>query len=145
MNNAVFGKTMENVRKHKNIMLVTKNKRRSYLMSEPNCHTTKWFSKNLLAIGMNKIKGKMNKPIYLGMSILRISKTLIYGFWYDYIKPKYWYNSKLCYMDTDNFTSHIKTKNVYEDIVNDVEKDLIHQTMKSVDHCLLEKTKKWSE
>ena len=80
MNNAVFGKTMENVRKHKNIILVTKNKRRSYLMSEPNCHTTKWFSKNLLAIGMNKIKGKMNKPIYLGMSILRISKTLIYGF-----------------------------------------------------------------
>ena len=89
MNNAVFGKTMENVRKHKNIMLVTKNKRRNYLVSEPNYHTTKRFSENLLTIGMNKIKGKMNKPIYLGMSILRISKTLIYGFWYDYIKPKY--------------------------------------------------------
>ena len=89
MNNAVFGKTMENVRKHKNIMLVIKNKRRRYLMSEPNYHTTKCFSENLLAIGMDKIKGKMNKPIYLSMSILRISKTLIYGFWYDYIKPKY--------------------------------------------------------
>ena len=67
------------------------------------------FSKNLLAIEMQKIKGKMNKPVYLGLSILEISKTLIYEFWYDYIKPKYQENLKLCYMDIDNLIIHVKT------------------------------------
>ena len=65
MNNAVFGKTMENVRKHRDIKLVTTNKRRNQLVSEPNYHTTKWFSKNLLAIEMKKTRVKMNKPVYL--------------------------------------------------------------------------------
>ena len=64
----------------------------------------------------------MNKPIYLGLSILEISKTLMYEFWYDYIKPKYQYNAKLCYMDTDSFVIHIKTEDIYEDIADDVEK-----------------------
>ena len=77
MNNAVFGKTMENVRKHRDIKLVTKDKRRNQLASEPNYHTTNFFSKNLLAIEMKKTKVKMNKPLYLGMSILDISKTLM--------------------------------------------------------------------
>ena len=77
MNNAVFGKIMENVRKHRYIKLVTTDKRRNRLVSEPNYHTTKWFSENLLAIEMKKAKVKMNKPIYLGLSILEISKTLI--------------------------------------------------------------------
>ena len=95
---------MEKVRKHRDIQLVTKNKRRNYLMSEPHYHTTKWFSENLLAIEMKKIKVKMNKPVYLGLSILDISKTLMYEFWYDYIKPEYQYNAKLCYMDTDTFS-----------------------------------------
>ena len=95
---------MEKVRKHRDIQLVTKNKRRNYLMSEPHYHTTKWFSENLLAIEMKKIKVKMNKPVYLGLSILDISKTLMYEFWYDYIKPKYQYNAKLCYIDTDTFS-----------------------------------------
>ena len=67
------------------------------------------FSKNLLAIEMQKIKGKMNKPVYLGLSILEISKTLIYEFWYDYIKPKYQENLKLCYMEIDNLIIHVKT------------------------------------
>ena len=70
MNNSVFGKTMENVRKHRDIKLVTTNKRRHYLVSKPNYHTTKCFSEDLLAIEMNKIKVKMNKPVYLGLSIL---------------------------------------------------------------------------
>ena len=95
---------MEKVRKHRDIQLVTKNKRRNYLMSEPHYHTTKWFSENLLAIEMKKIKVKMNKPVYLGLSILDISKTRMYEFWYDYIKPKYQYNAKLCYIDTDTFS-----------------------------------------
>ena len=87
MNNSVFGKTMENVRKHRNIKLVTTDKRRNQLVSEPNYHTRKWFSECLLAIKMTKIKVKMNKPVYLGFSILEISKTLMYEFWYDYVKP----------------------------------------------------------
>ena len=88
MNNAVFGKTMENVRKHRDIKLVTTDKRRNQLASEPNYHTTKYFSANLMAIETKKTKVKMNRPIYLGMSILDISETLMYEFWYDYIKPK---------------------------------------------------------
>ena len=77
MNNAVFGKTMENVRKHRDIKLVTTDKRRNQLASEPNYHTTKYFSENLMATEMKKTKAKMNKTIYLGMSILDISKTLL--------------------------------------------------------------------
>ena len=110
MNNAVFGKTMENVRKHRDIKLVTTDKRRNQLASEPNYHTTKYFSENLMAIEMKKTKVKMNKPIYLGMSILDISKTLMYEFWYDYIKPKYQDRAKLCYMDIDSFVIHIKAE-----------------------------------
>ena len=92
---------MENVRKHRDIKLVTTEEKRIKLVSEPNYHTTKQFSENLLAIEMKKTKVKMNKPVYLGMSILDISKTLMYEFWYDYIKPKYKDKAKLCYMDTD--------------------------------------------
>ena len=125
MNNAVFGKTMENLRKHRDIKLVTTDKRRNRLMSEPNYHTRKWFSENLLAIEMKKTKVKMNKPIYLGLSILEISKILIYEFWYDYMKPKYGDNVKLCYIDTDSFIIHIKTEDFYKDIPDDVEKRYI--------------------
>ena len=64
----------------------------------------------------------MNTPVYLGLSILEISKTLRYEFWYDYIKPKYQYNANICFMDTDSFINHIKTEDVYEDIANDIEK-----------------------
>ena len=87
---------MENVRKHRNIKLVTTDKRRNQLVSGPNYHTTKWFSEKLLAIEMKKTKVKMNKPIYLGLSILEISKTLMHEFWYDYMKLKYRENVKLC-------------------------------------------------
>ena len=66
-------------------------------------------------------KVKMNKPIYLGLSILEISKILMYGFWYDYMKPKYNGNVRLCYMDTDSFVMHIKTNDFYKDIAGDVE------------------------
>ena len=110
MNNAVFRKTMENVRKHRDIKLVTTDKRRNQLVSEPNYHITKWFSENLLAIEMKKTKAKMNKPAYLGLSISEISKTLMYEFWYDYMKPKYGDNAKLCYMDADSFIMHTKTE-----------------------------------
>ena len=75
MNNAVFEKPMENVRKHRDIKLVTTDKKRNKLVSEPNYHAMKWFSENLVAIEMRKTKVKMNKPIYVGMTILDISKT----------------------------------------------------------------------
>ena len=91
---------MENVKKHRYIKLITTNERRNQLVAEPNYHTTKWFSENLLAIEMKKIKAKMNKPACLGFLILRISKTLMYEFWYDYIKSKYQQNAKLCYLVT---------------------------------------------
>ena len=122
MNNTVFRKTMENVRKHRDIKLVTTEERRNKLVLEPNYHTTKHFSENLLAIEMRKTEVKMNKPVYLGMSILDINKTLMYEFWYDYIKPKYKEKAKLCYMDTDSFIIHIETEDFYEDIANDVDR-----------------------
>ena len=74
MNNSVFGKTMENVRKHRDIKLVKTDNKRNQLASEPNYHATKWFSENLLAIERKEIKVKMNKPVYLGLSVLEISK-----------------------------------------------------------------------
>ena len=118
MNNSVFGKTMENIRKHRDIKLVTTDKKRSKLVSEPNYHTINLISEDLSIIEMKKTKVKMNKPIYLGLSILEISKILMYEFWYDYIKPKYNDNVKLCYMDTDSFVMHIKTKDISDDVGN---------------------------
>ena len=125
MNNTNFGKTMENIRKHRDIKLVTTDKRRNQLASEPNYDTRKHFSENLLAIEMKKKKKKklkMNNPVYLGVSILDISKTSMYEFWYDYTKPKYKDKAKICYMDTDSFVIHIKTEDFYEGIASDVEK-----------------------
>ena len=121
MNNSVFGKTMENIRKQRDIKLVTTDKKRSKLVSEPNYHTINLISEDLSIIEMKKTKVKMNKPIYLGLSIVEISKILMYEFWYDYMKPKYYNNVKLCYMDTDSFIMNIKTNDFYEDIASDVE------------------------
>ena len=87
MNNADFGKTVENLRKHRDIKLVTTDKRRNQLASETNYHTRKYFSENLMAIERKKTKVKMIKPVYLGMTILGISKTLKYELCYHYIKP----------------------------------------------------------
>ena len=89
MNNFVFEKRMENVRKHRDIKLVTTEEKRIKLVSEPNYHTTKHLSDNFLAIEKKKAKVKVSKPVYLRMSMLDISKTLMYDFWFDYVKPKY--------------------------------------------------------
>ena len=121
MNNSVFGKTMENIRKHRDTKLVTTDKKRSKLVSEPNYHTINLISEDLSITEMKKTKVKMNKPIYLGLSILEISKILMYEFWYDYMKPKYNNDVKLCYMDTDSFIMNIKTNDFYKDIASDVE------------------------
>ena len=122
MNKSVFGKTMENVRNLRDIKIVTMDKRRSILASEPNYHSTKYISKDLLIMEMKKAEVKMNKPIYLGQAILDLSKTLTYEFWYDYIKTKYGDKARLCYMDTDSFVVNFKTKDFYKEIASDVER-----------------------
>ena len=121
MNNSVFGKTMENMRKRREIKLVTTDKKKSKLVSEPNYHTITLISEDLSIIEIKKTKVKMNKPIYLRLSILEISKILMYEFWYDYMKPKYNDNVRLCYMDTDSFIMNIKTNDFYKDISDDVD------------------------
>ena len=122
MNNMIYGKTVENVRNYRDIKLVTSNNQRSKLASEPNYHSTKQISEDLLIMEMKKAEVKMNKPIFLGQAILDISKTLMYEFWYDYIKPKYGYKARLCYMDTDSFVINLKTEDFYKDITNDVKR-----------------------
>ena len=104
------------------IRLVTSDEYGRKLVSEPNNHTTKHFNENLMAIEMRKTKVKMNKPVYLGQAILDISKTLMYEFYYDYLKPKYKDNVELCYMDTDSFILDIKTEDFFKDIADDVPK-----------------------
>ena len=121
MNNSVFGMTMENVRNHRDIKIVTTNKQRNRLASEPNYHTTKYILKDLLIMQMKKVEVKMNKPIHLGQAILDVSKILMYEFQYDYIKPKYGDKAKLCSMDTDSFIIYIESEDFLEDISNDVE------------------------
>ena len=120
MNNSVFRKTMENIRKQRHKVSNYRQKR-SKLVSEPNYHTINLISEDLSIIEMKKTKVKMNKPIYLGLSILEISKILMYEFWYDYMKPKYGNKVKLCYMDMDSFIMNIKTNEFYEDVASDVE------------------------
>ena len=89
MNNAVFGKTMESVRKYRNIKLVTTKRRRNYLVSETNYHTAKFFTENLLTTEMRKTHILMNKSVYLGLLTLYLSKSIMYEFWYVYVNPKW--------------------------------------------------------
>ena len=99
MNNVVFGKTIENLKQNRDIKLVTREGRRNCLVSEPNFHTTKFFTENLLAIEMKKKTTEilMNKPVYLGLSILKLSNILMYEVWYGYVKPKYGEKAKCGY------------------------------------------------
>ena len=120
MNNAVFGKMMENVRNHREVKLIVSEVRRKKLASEPNYHSCKVFSEDLMAIEMRKTSVFMDQPIPAGQAILDISKTLMYKLWYDYLKPQYQDKVKLCYMDTDSFIFQIETEDFYEDIANDV-------------------------
>ena len=111
---------MENVRKHRDIRLVTTERRKIYLVSKPNYHTTKFFAEHFSATEMKKTELNMNKPAYLGLSILRISKTVMHEFWYNYLRLKYDENAKLCYMDTGSFIVFVKTHDIYKDIAEDV-------------------------
>ena len=121
MNNAVFGKTMENIRKHRNIKLVTN--REAYLKAgmKPNFKSGVRFGPNLMGCEMGKIKVVMNKPVYLGQAILDLSKIVMYEFHYDYMKWKYNDDKlTLCYMDMDSLIYSIETDDFYKDIAEDV-------------------------
>ena len=114
--------TKGNVRNHRNIKIVTMDKRRSILASESHYHSTKYITKGLLIMEMKMTEVKMNKPIYVGQAILDLSKTLMYEFSYDYIKPKYGDKARLCYMDTDSFVINIKTEDFYKHLASGVER-----------------------
>ena len=120
INHSVFGKALGDVRKHRDIKLATKERRRNYSVSEPNYHTTNFFTKHLLAIEIKKTEILMDKPVYLGLSMLELSKIWMYEFWHDYVKHKYGKKAKLYYMDADSFTVYIKTDDSYKDIAEDV-------------------------
>ena len=122
MNNSVFGKRMKNVRSHRDVILNVTEQRRKKLTSEPNYDSCKQFTNDLMAIAMRKTEVLINKPIAAGQAILDISKTLMYEFWYDYLKPKYQNKVKLCYIDIDSFIMLIETNGFFEDIANDVDK-----------------------
>ena len=107
--NSIYGTTVKNDRKHRDIKLVTTEAKRNKHSSEPNYHSTKCISKHLLVMEMKKTEVKINNPIYFGQAVLDLSKTLMFEFWYGYLKPMYGDKIRLCYTDTDSFIMHIKT------------------------------------
>ena len=120
MNNSVFGKTMENIRNRVDIKLVNDKKQAEKLSAKLNFYHCNIFSEELIAVHMKKMKLVFNKPVYLGMCILDLSKTLMYHFHYNYIKPKYRGKAKLLFTDTDSLMYEIETEDFYKDI-KDVE------------------------
>jgi hypothetical protein len=115
MNNAVFGKTMENMRARVNIKLFTDEEKALYQIAKPQFLNSKIYSKDLIAIQQVKKEVELNKPIYVGLSVLDLSKLHMYKFHYDYIKPKYGSDAQLLFTDTDSLTYHIKTEDIYKD------------------------------
>ena len=120
MNNSVFGKTMENIRNRVDIKLVNVKKQAEKLSAKPNFNHCDIFSEDLVAIHMKKTKLVFNKPVYIGMCILDLSKTLMYNFHYNYIKQKYKDKAKLLFTDTDSLMYEIQTEDFYEDLSADV-------------------------
>ena len=120
MNNSVFGKTMENIRNRVNVKLVNTEEKFKKLSAKPNYKGRKIFNENLISVHMKKTSLTMNKPVYLGMCILDLSKTIMYDFHYNYIKPKYGEKAKLPFTDTDSLMYEIQTEDFYKDISGDV-------------------------
>ena len=126
MNNANFWKTMKNAMDNRDMKLITTKARRNYLVSTLKYQTTKMFSEHLLAIEMKRTQIIINKPVYLGLPILKMSKTVMYDYdydniWHYYVKPKYGEKAKLSYMDIHSFVVYIKTEDIYVDIAKDAE------------------------
>ena len=122
MNNSVFGKTMENIRNRVDVKLVNNRGAAEKLSAKPNFEHLTIFDENLVAVHMKRTKLTFNKPVYCGMAILDISKSLMYDFHYGYILPKYGKNQKLLFTDTDSLCYEIETEDFYKDISGDVEK-----------------------
>ena len=120
MNNSVFGKTMENIRNRVDVKLVSDRKKAEKLAAKPNFRHCTIFDENLIAIHMKKTKLKFDKPVYCGMAILDLSKTLMYDFHYNYILPKYGKKAKLLMTDTDSLCYEIQTEDFFKDISMDV-------------------------
>ena len=120
MNNSVFGKTMENIRNRVNIKLVNDREKAKKLTAKPNFKHLNIFCEELIAVHMKRTELKFDKPVYLGMCILDLSKTIMYEFHYNYIKKKYGDKAKLLFTDTDSLTYEIKTEDFYKDISGDV-------------------------
>ena len=116
MNNSVFGKTMENIRNRRNIKLVTDRDDAKKLTAKPNFKYLNIFCEELIAIHMKHTSLTFDKPVYLGMCILDLSKTIMYDFHYNYIKPKYGDKAKLLFTDTDSLMYEIQTEDFYKDI-----------------------------
>ena len=119
MNNSVFGKTMENIRKRVDVRLVTSKEKLLKLASKPTYVSSKIFNENLVAVHKIKETLTLNRPAYIGMCILDLSKTLMYDFHYNYIKHKYGDKAKLLFTDTDSLTYEIETKDAYADFWSD--------------------------
>ena len=120
MNNSVLGKTIENIRKRQNIFLVDNRKTALKLSKKPNFERATIFDKNLIAAHMKKTEIYFNKPVYVGQAILDLSKTLMYDFHYNYIKPKYGKKAELLFTDTDSLMYQIQTEDFYKDISADI-------------------------
>ena len=118
MNNSVFGKTMENIRKREDIKLVTNEKQLLKMTSKPTFINSKIFNENLVAVHKIKESLTLNRPAYVGMCILDLSKTLMYDFHYNFIKKKYGSKAKLLFTDTDSLTYEIEAEDVYQDFWN---------------------------
>ena len=120
MNNSVFGKTMENVRNRQDIRLVTTVAEAEKLNSKPNFKSASIFDENLVAVHMGRTECKIDKPIYVGAAILDLSKTLMYDFHYNYVKPKWGGKAQLLFTDTNSLVYEIETEDFYKDIEEDI-------------------------
>ena len=121
MNNSMFRKTMENIRKHRNIKLVNSKEEYQKNVMKPNFKSGTLLGPDLMGCEMGKVRVVMNKPVYLSLAMLDLSKTIMYEFHYDYMIPKYGDRLTLCYMDMDSLIYSIKTEDFYSDISSDVE------------------------
>ncbi|OWF56496.1 hypothetical protein KP79_PYT25540 [Mizuhopecten yessoensis] len=119
MNNSVFGKTMENLRKRMDVKLVNSEKKAMKLTCKPTFHEFRIFTEDLVVVHMLKSKLYLNRPIYVGFSILDISKTLMYDFHYNYIKTKFGERATLLFTDTDSLAYIIRTEDIYKDMLED--------------------------
>ena len=144
MNDAVFEKITDNLRKYRNIKLATAEGRRNQLVSEQQniiqtthtTYTTNFFSEHLLAIEIKKTQIFINKPIYLGLSIIEIGKIVMHEFWYNYVKPECGEKSKFCYLDTVNFVATYKQRTLTQTVQKMLKEDLILQILNQIDYYL---------